>query len=71
MHQKGITFVKDLFDDHLLPVSFENLKHNYSLRNFPFTTYYGILSAIPAHWKDNMMVLDITRDDYNAYDMLY
>ena len=26
MHQKGITFVKDLFGDHLLPVSFEKSK---------------------------------------------
>lgn len=54
MYESGILRVKDLFDNNNLPLEYEYFKQKFPLQCCPFTVYYGILAAIPRHWKDNL-----------------
>lgn len=58
MYKKGVIEVCDMLDDNGRLLSLPNFKRKFSLNILPFTLYYGIISAIPRHWKENMNVVD-------------
>ncbi|KAJ8023150.1 hypothetical protein HOLleu_38251 [Holothuria leucospilota] len=51
LHMAGVIYVRDLFKDNNVNLSFVELCNNYGIKNYPFTRYYGLLSAIPREWK--------------------
>ena len=54
----GIIYIKDLLDLNFL--SLADLKAKFNL-DVPFTTYYGLLNAIPANWKKSIKNTDVPR----------
>ena len=52
-HRKGICYIKDLlYKDHSF-LSLTDMKERYNFE-IPFTTYYGLLKAIPTEWKSEL-----------------
>lgn len=66
MYKKGVVKVDDLLDDNGCFLSFLAFKNKFSLDLLPFTTYYGIISAIPRHWKDNMALVNTKEEMINT-----
>lgn len=54
MKQKGIMFVKDLFNTSNRPIPINAFKDRYSLDVLPFTILFGIITAIPNEWKSRL-----------------
>ena len=54
MYDSGILRVKDLFDDNYLPLDYERFKERFILQFCPFTVFFGMIAAIPRHWKNNL-----------------
>lgn len=54
LHQTRGYKVSDFFsrDGHIIP--YQNFVDAKGIRSFPFTYYYGIISAIPPSWKSNL-----------------
>ena len=65
MYEKGVVKVGDLLDHNNQPLSLTNFKQKFALCTFPITLYYGIISAIPRHWKENFgnENLNVTEDN--------
>ena len=70
MYVKGVLRVKDLFDNNLRPLSFGSFKQKYLLDAFPFTVFYGILSAIPRVWVESLNVLHIENTNEDLADTI-
>ena len=51
----GIHCIEDLLDENLKFLPLSEMKQKYNLE-FPFTTYYGLLKAIPTEWKRALRV---------------
>ena len=49
-HQSGITFISDLLDDDFGFLSHTTFQQTFQLK-IPFTTYYGLINAIPPSWR--------------------
>ena len=49
--ESGVFFVNDLLNDNNEFYSFEQFKENYNI-NTTFLHFYGIIHAIPKHWKE-------------------
>ena len=56
----GIMYIKDLLAEDKNFLSLAGLKAKFNL-NVPFTTYYGVLNAIPANWKKSIQNTDVQR----------
>ena len=70
MYVKGVLRVKDLFDNNLRPLSFGSFKQKYLLDAFPFTVFYGTLSAIPRVWVESLNVLHIENTNEDLADTI-
>ena len=57
MYIKNVFYVKDLFDENNRLLTYKKFQDKFDLRCY-FTTYFGLLSAIPNHWKTSAIVLD-------------
>ena len=71
MYAKGVLRVKDLYDNNQRPLSFGSFKEKYSLGAFPFTAFYGILSAIPRVWIESFNVLNAESLNDDVVDALH
>ena len=49
-HRTGIMYVNDLLDENFNFLSHDKFQRIFQLR-VPFTTYYGLTSAIPPSWR--------------------
>ena len=56
----GVMYIKDLLAEDKNFLSLADLKAKFNL-NVPFTTYYGVLNAIPANWKKIIQNTDVQR----------
>ena len=51
----GIIHIKDLLNEDSKFLSLADLKAKFNL-DVPFTTYYGLLNAIPANWEKSIQI---------------
>ena len=52
---KNVHFIRDFFDDNGNVIDYTSFTSKFHINsNFPFTFYYGIISAIPNNWKTNL-----------------
>ena len=49
-HRSGITYINDLLNEDLSLLSYNVFQQTFHLK-VPFTTYYGLINAIPPSWK--------------------
>lgn len=56
MDIKGIRLVRDVLNDDLSLMAFDDFKMKFSLAYCPFTIYFGLLSAIPRGWRQSQEV---------------
>lgn len=54
LYVKGVMYLGDLLDDGNTFLAYNQFMLKYDLQNFPFTSYFGIISAVPVHWKRSM-----------------
>ena len=54
LKQNKVYKVGDFFTREGGVLSYQNFVDKHGIRNFPFTYYYGIILAIPSHWKTNL-----------------
>ena len=57
----------DLFDVNNVPLDYLSFIRKYNVLNFPFTTYWGLIKAIPSQWRSN---LNITSKEPTASELL-
>ena len=55
----GIRCIQDLWNVNLKFLTLSEMKEKHNFK-FPFTTYYGLLRAIPTEWKSALRVLYAT-----------
>lgn len=65
LHMAGVIYVRDLFNENNINLSFNDFCNKYNIRKYPFTRYYGILSAIPNDWKLRMVMDRVTLPNEN------
>ena len=49
-HRTGIMYINDLLDENFNFLSYDKFQRVFQL-HIPFTTYYGLISAIPPSWR--------------------
>ena len=54
LYKKGILMVKDLFDHNHRPYNFATFIQVYDLQGFSFIHYWGLIKAIPSHWRNTL-----------------
>ena len=53
LYDKGVMKIIDLFDANNVPLDYLGFIRKYNVLNFPFTTYWGLIKAIPTQWRSN------------------
>ena len=66
LHAKSAHYVKNFFDNNGNALQYINFISKFDISNeFPFTFYYGILSAIPHSWRLNIKPNPGLADNYS------
>ncbi|MGI9312710.1 MAG: reverse transcriptase domain-containing protein [Alphaproteobacteria bacterium] len=52
----GCFRLKNFFNANGSPKNFHDFINEYKLHRFPFMTFLGIIAAVPAHWKNRVLV---------------
>ena len=55
LHAKGVDYIHNFFDEYGVPRHYKDFIEKYNTGNFPFTIYNGLIGAIPASWKHNII----------------
>lgn len=53
-YDKNVFCIRDLFDENNRILSYNHFTKKFNLK-CPFTVYFGMINAIPRHWKHHMM----------------
>ena len=69
LFDKGLIYVKDLFDDNGVPFTYNHFCRIYDINDFPFTRFWGIIAAIPRLWRRSR--LNTSQLDCNIINALW
>ena len=67
LFEKNVQYVRDLFDDHGRPLSFETFINKFNIDSLPFTLYLGLVNSIPHNWRESIHLFN----DRNANEELF
>lgn len=71
LYDHNVIYINDFLDDNRRILSYNCFVRKFSVVAFPFTMYYGIIHAIPAHWRQGLVNEVFDPDHCQDYEGIF